>query len=95
MQTNHKLMDTKKKEGQLFRHRNYLESVADKIHKSNPTKEIIYNTLLSVFKTATTWGWNLRLNERKIFKNKINQHKKESFNAIKDQIDDQIHSVNK
>ena len=70
----------------------YLALIADRILTTSPTKEIILNTLMSVWVDGKNYGYFCRLKEAKTFKDKREATIKEIFDALKDRIDDNIHS---
>jgi hypothetical protein len=70
----------------------YLLALADKIHSINPTKVIVYNTLKEVYITAAENTYKRCLSDIKFFRDKQAKHIKDDWNAVKDQIDDLIHS---
>jgi len=70
----------------------YLSMVADRILTTAPTKEIILNTLKAVWTDGGNYGYFRRMKESKTFKDKREATIKEIFDALKDKIDDNIHS---
>jgi len=72
----------------------YLNAVADQIWRSNPSKQIIYNTLVDVFTVAHEKGWVHKEESSAWFKLKQQKHIEEEFNQFKDAIDDEIHNTN-
>ena len=70
----------------------YLALVADRILTTNPTKAIILNTLMSVWVDGKNYGYFCRMKESKTFKDRREGKIKEIFDALKDRIDDNIHS---
>ncbi len=69
----------------------YLEAVADRIHSTAPTKEIILNTVKSVWSDGFGRGYLRHLDDAKVFRAAREARIKESFDSIKDQLDDEIH----
>jgi hypothetical protein len=69
----------------------YLLSVADRIHKINPTRKILFNTLVDVYCTAHGSGYQRRIEDDKYFKTKQEKHIQDEFKSIMDNIDDEIH----
>jgi hypothetical protein len=70
----------------------YLWSLADKIHKINPTKVIVFNTLKETYCVAGDSAYQKALNDARFFKNKKEQHFKEYWNGLQDYIDDVINN---
>lgn len=70
----------------------YLWALADKIHRINPTKEIVYNTLLEVFGVASDNAYQKCLNDVKFRRDKQNARIKQDFNKFKDELEDLIHN---
>ena len=81
---------TKERRKHLFKHRSYLDATADRIAVTLPTKDIIYNTLLAVYEVAFSEGYMTRIDDAAWFKMKQEEHRKNSFNRVKDHIDDII-----
>ena len=71
--------------------RAYIEAVADNIHSANPTREIITNTLIDLSGIMFEHGYQRCLSDNKYRKEKRDKHIKDSWNRIKDFIDDEIH----
>lgn len=69
----------------------YLWSVSDAIHQTNPTREIIFNKIKEVFCEGVTKGVFWRLSGAKKFKDKQNTHFKEYWDGLQDYLDDVIH----
>ena len=69
----------------------YLSMVADRILTTNPTKEIILNTIKSIWQDGRDNGYFSRLSEASKFRDKREATIKEMFDALKDRIDDNIH----
>jgi hypothetical protein len=69
----------------------YLEAVADSLHRQNPTKAIVLNTLKDVWTKAYSEGYTRKGEDMKFFKEKRDKCIKHDFNKIKDQLDDSIH----
>lgn len=75
--------------------RDYIEALADRIFSTNPTREILTNTLMDFYKVAFGHGYQRKESDIKFFKNKQAKLIKESWNKEKDGIDDLIHLKNK
>ena len=73
----------------------YLLAVADNLHKMNPTKEIIYNTLKEVASICIEKGYYLRQQQMIKFKSQQEKHAQEDWNKVQDELDDMIHEKNK
>jgi len=87
-------MSKKKKKRDKFPHVvpvDYLMSVADQLHKTNPAKAIIYNTIMAVWKEGYNKGYFRRLNESKRFKEKEIARIDKDFKLFCDKLDDEIH----
>lgn len=72
----------------------YLSAVADQIHKTNPSKQIIFNTIKDVFIVAFEKGWERREEAYRWFRDKRTKRETDAFNEFKDSLDDFIHSNN-
>jgi hypothetical protein len=72
----------------------YLESVTDQLWRTNPSKEIIYNTLVDVATIMFTKGFDRKQQDIINFRQKQQRHMDAEFNAFKDFLDDQIHCKN-
>lgn len=70
----------------------YLLAVADRIHEVNTTKEIVFNTIKSIWRDGYGRGYLRRIDDDKHFQTCRKKHLKESFDKIKDQFDDEIHN---
>lgn len=70
----------------------YLMAVADKLHRLNPTKEIIYNTLLEVSGLIYEKGYTKRWDDFLWFKQKQEKHFEEEYGQFLDFLDDLSHS---
>lgn len=83
--------EVKPKNRHLFKHREHLNYVADRILTTSPTREIIFNSLLGIYELAYAEGYQTRLSDSRYFKDKQESRRKESWNAIRDHIDDLCH----
>jgi hypothetical protein len=72
----------------------YLESVADQLWRTNPSKEIIYNTLVDVATVMFTKGFDRKQQDVINFRQKQERHMETEFKKFCDQLDDMIHSKN-
>lgn len=70
----------------------YILSVADKIHKANPSKDILVNIITEVYELGHERGYQRRTSDRIYFKAKQEKHINDDWNKIKDSIEDEIHS---
>lgn len=84
-------MENKEKRKHVFRHKAYLEAISDRIAKTVPGKGIIFNTLLGVYETAFSEGYQTRIEDSTFFRTKREEHRKRSFDMIRDHIDNLIH----
>jgi len=73
----------------------YLFSVADKIHKTNPTRKIILNTLMDVWGDGTEYGYLRSKSDDKYFRDKREKRRKNSFDMAMTNIDNLINNKNK
>lgn len=81
----------KERRKHIFRHRPYLESIADRIVQTSPTRDIVFNSLLAVYEVAYSEGYITRIEDSKHFKAKREEHRKASWDRIMNHIDDLIH----
>ena len=85
----------KKKKGAVKRPhllpKDYLESVADRIVKTNPTTEIVNNTLEGVYSVAYTKGYSRRMTDEKLFRDKRTKHFEDDWKKELTTIEDTIH----
>ena len=72
----------------------YVYSVADAIHRTNPNMKILMNALIDFYSTADANGYRRRIADNKYFQSKRDSRIQSEWNSIKDKIDDQIHSKN-
>lgn len=70
----------------------YISSVADKIHKTNPSADIISNIVTEVYEVAFERGYQRRMSDSTYFKCKQEKHVSDDWNKMKDSIEDEIHS---
>jgi hypothetical protein len=71
--------------------REYLMFIADRIASERPSAEIIYNTLVGIDERGVGRGYKMRIADGRKFKEKQLQRRTESFNAIKDNMDNLTH----
>jgi len=69
----------------------YIMAVADKLHRINASREIIYNTLVEFWSVAFEGGYNRKSEDISWFKTKQNKHLEEGFNTFMDYLDDLVH----
>jgi len=74
--------------------KDYLIALADKIHCTAPTEEIILNTLKDVYCTAYTCGYQRKQDEIVRFRQKQKQHFDQEFKKFMDFLDDKVHDKN-
>lgn len=74
--------------------KDYLLAVSDRIHKTSPTVEIIYNTVRAVWSDGYGRGYLRCLNDQKVFRDARKRRIKQTFDNIKTNIDDEIHNKN-
>lgn len=72
----------------------YLLSLADSIHRINPSKEIAYNTIKDVYVGGYEDGYVRAQADARFFKAKQKQHIEAEFKQFQDSLDDQIHLRN-
>jgi len=70
----------------------YLFSVADKIHKIQPPRETILNNLKEIWANGADYGYQRRISDAKIFKEKKEKHRKKSFDTFIENTDNLIHT---
>ncbi len=85
------LAPPKKKERKYTMPVEHLDMVADRILTTAPTKAIILNTLEDVWKNGRDYGYFGRIREAKVFNDKREKIIKDTFDGIKDMVDDVIH----
>lgn len=83
--------EKKERRRHIFKHKPYLEAAADRILTTSPTREIIYNTQKDIYETGWSEGYLTRIDDSKFFKDKREEHRKNSFGMVKNHIDDIIH----
>jgi len=84
---------TRKRPNREFKIPNdYLLALADKIHRINPTRDIVYNTLKEVWCVCYDTAYQRCIDDFNYRKNKRNKHISDDFKKIKDEIDDKIHN---
>jgi len=72
----------------------YILSIADSIWRTNPTKEIIYNTLLDMSGVIFAKGVQWKEQSYLFFRQKQKQHLDQEFKKFQDELDDMIHIKN-
>ena len=87
-----RLLTRKRADRRLVIPNDYLLAVAENIHKTNPSKAIVFNTLKEVYCVTGNRVYQKALDDTKFFKNRQEQHFKEYWDGIKDRIDDIIHN---
>jgi hypothetical protein len=69
----------------------FLMSVADSLHRTNPSKEILYNVLVDVATVVSEKMYERRINDRQWFKRKQESHLEAEFKEFTDYLDDLTH----
>jgi len=72
--------------------RDYLEAVADSIHRTNPTKEIIINTLVDVYSTCFEKCYERFINDNNFRRDKEDQRFEADWKKFKDEVDDLVNN---
>jgi hypothetical protein len=72
----------------------YILSIADNIWRTNPSKDIIYNTLLEMSGIIYRKGFERKEDDIAFFKRKQKQHLDQEFGKFQDRLDDIIHCKN-
>lgn len=72
--------------------RDYLEAVADSIHRTNPTKEIIVNTLIDVYSTCFEKCYERFITDNSIRRAKKEQRFEADWKKFKDEVDDLVNN---
>ena len=75
--------------------KDYLLSIADKIHKTVPSLTILYNTLNEVWAHGADYGYQRRIEDEKYFRDKRDQRRKNSWDMAATNIDNLIHNKQK
>jgi hypothetical protein len=73
--------------------KDYLVAVADRIVKTNPTTEIVNNTLEGVYSVAYTKGYSRRMSDEKLFRDRRTSHFEDDWKKELTVIDDLIHPL--
>jgi hypothetical protein len=84
-------MEKKERRKHVFRHRPYLDAIADRIVQTIPGRDIVFNTLLGVYETAFAEGYQTSLDDKKWFKSKREEHRQRSFDMIRGHFEELIH----
>ena len=74
--------------------RDYLMAIADDLHRTNPNKEIIYNTLVDLYWHTFDKGYKRRISDARFFREKQEKAFQREWKEQKDLIDDTIHNKN-
>ena len=72
----------------------YIGAMADSIHRTSPSKEILVNTLKGVAEVVGEKFYLKAMSDQKHFKDKQEAHRREDFKREMTSIDDLIHSKN-
>jgi len=86
--------DIKEKKRRHLIPKDYISAVADRLHSINPSRDIVSNTVKDVWCDGYARGYMARIDDHAHFARKREQRLKESFDTIKDMIDDEIHTKN-
>ena len=70
----------------------YIEALADKLHKEQPTKQIIINTLAGFAEELIAKGYIKHISDAKFFRAKQEKHFEEDWNHQRTLIDDLINN---
>ena len=74
--------------------KDYIEALADKIHRTNPTKAILVNTLSEFAEELISKGYSWRISDSKFFKDKKVKHLKEDWDKEITAIEDEMFNKN-
>lgn len=96
LSANHKIMGKKKNKKKKPDRRykvpmEYIEALADRIHSTAPTMEILVNTLSDFYALAFARGYARRMADHKYFKMKQRAHEEADWKKFKDELEDKIH----
>ena len=69
----------------------YLDMVADRILTTNPTKEIIFNTLCGIYQKGRDDGYFFSKDESKRFRDRREAVITDMFDHLRDKVEDEIH----
>ena len=69
----------------------YLDMVADRVVSTNPTKEIVFNTLCAVWQKGREDGYFVKQEEAKRFRDRREAVITDMFDHLKDKVEDVIH----
>jgi len=72
--------------------RDYLEAVADSIHRTNPTKEIILNTLIDVYSTCFEKCYERFIADNSFRRLKTEKRFEADWKKFKDEVDDRVNN---
>jgi len=72
--------------------RDYLEAVADSIHRTNPTKEIIVNTLVDVYSTCFEKCYERFIADNNFRRAKEDLRFEADWKRFKDEVDDLVNN---
>jgi hypothetical protein len=84
-------MKTEEPKERVKTNKEYLSYIADRIASERPNAEIILNTLVGIDERGVGRGYKMRIADGRKFKEKQLQRRTESFNAIKDNMDNLTH----
>jgi hypothetical protein len=70
----------------------YLGAIADSIHKTNPSQDILLNTLVDVAGVVGEKFYLRAMADSKSFRDKQESHRKEDWKKELTQLDDRIHN---
>ena len=95
LSANHNIMGKKKNKKKPDRRykipMEYVIALADRIHSTAPTMEILTNTLSDFYALAFAKGYGRNMADRKYFKQKQQAHENSDWNKFKDELEDKIH----
>ena len=74
--------------------RDYIEAIADSIHTSNPSKEIIINTLVDFYSVCFEKTYKRFISDNNFRREKEEKRFEADWKRFKDEVDDRIHAKN-
>ena len=86
-----KVFSRKRADRKYILPKDYLLSQADKLHRQNPTLQIVYNTLRDVYETAADKFYQRAIADNKFFRDARKRAMKDSFDKEITAIEDRIH----
>ena len=71
--------------------KDYILSIADQRWRTQPSREIIYNTLAEMYSVSYEKGYLRKGDDIRFFKDKQEKHFEQDWGSFRDSIDDLIH----